>query len=288
MKSPQTNAPHLSAHRSLNVRGRLLSLDSPVVMGIINVTPDSFFKESRMGSPGDVVRHAEQMMAEGSVILDIGACSTRPGFQPVSADEEMRRLAPALEALRRRWPDAILSVDTFRADVAGRCVRDYAIDIINDISGGEWDEKMFTAVSRARVPYILTHSQEMPPEKYSSPDELMAALCEWMARRTEELRQEGVADIILDPGFGFGKTLEQNYWLMSRLSDLQIFDMPVLVGVSRKSMIHRLLGISPADALNGTTVLNTVALIRGASILRVHDVRPAVEAITITSSLKIK
>ena len=276
------------SHMSVNVRGRLLDLDVPIAMGILNATPDSFYEASRSNGPEDAVSRAGQMLAEGAAIIDVGACSTRPGSEPVSEDEEMRRLAPTLSQLRKHFPDAILSLDTFRADVAERCIREFGIDIINDISGGDLDARIYDVAARARVPYILTHAQKMEPENYPTSDDLMAALCEWLARRVEDLRQKGVADIILDPGFGFGKTLEQNYWIMNRLEDFHLFKLPILVGISRKSMINRLLDITPAEALDGTTVLNTVSLMAGAHILRVHDVRPAVEAIKIIGKLNIK
>lgn len=269
---------------TLNVGGQLLSLDRPAVMGILNLTPDSFYAESRTladsDAAGRIAQRAHSIIDEGGTIIDIGAYSTRPGAPEVSTEEEMRRLAYGLEIIRRETPDAIISVDTFRADVAKMCVRDYGVHIINDISGGELDKAMFHTVGRLGVPYILMHMQGEPRTMQMAPhyDNVTAEVIEYLARRAQQLRDHGVKDIILDPGFGFGKTLEHNYELMHHLEDFHELHMPLLVGISRKSMIYRLLGGTPYDALNGTTVLNTLALMKGAHILRVHDVRPAVEA----------
>lgn len=279
----------MQTHYTINLGGHLLALDHPMVMGILNVTPDSFYEGSRMMTGDETAENIRQrvhtILAEGSDMIDVGAYSTRPGAPEVSADEEMRRLAFGLDIIRREAPEAIVSVDTFRADVAKMCVRDYGVQIINDISGGEMDKAMFHTVGHLGVPYILMHMQGTPRTMQEAPhyNNVTAEVITYLARRTQMLRDHGVKDIILDPGFGFGKTLEHNYELMSHLDDFHELGLPLLVGISRKSMIYRLLGGTPADALNGTTVLNTIALMKGAHILRVHDVRPAVEAVRIFS-----
>lgn len=276
---------------TLNLGGRIMTLDHPVVMGILNVTPDSFYAGSRMldnPTPEECIRQrVHDILDEGGTIIDIGAYSTRPGAPEVTAQEEMERLARGLEIVRREAPDAIVSVDTFRADVAKSCVRDFGVQIINDISGGELDRAMFHTVGRLGVPYILMHMQGEPRTMQEAPhyDNVCQEVLVYLARRAQMLRDHGVKDIILDPGFGFGKTLDHNYELMSRLEDFHELGMPLLVGISRKSMIYRLLGGSPLDALNGTTALNMVALMKGAHILRVHDVKAAVETVKIFEKL---
>lgn len=277
----------MQTHHTLNFGGRLYSLDRPVVMGILNVTPDSFYAKSRTLSETDAEETIRQrvrtILDEGGTIIDVGAYSTRPGAPEVTADEEMRRLALGLEVVRSEAPDAIVSVDTFRADVAKSCVRDFGVQIINDISGGELDRAMFHTVGRLGVPYILMHMQGEPRTMQDAPhyDDVTAEVMTYLARRAQMLRDHGVKDIILDPGFGFGKTLDHNYALMARLEDFHELQMPLLVGVSRKSMIYRLLGSTPDEALNGTTALNMMALMKGAHILRVHDVKAAVETVKI-------
>lgn len=272
---------------TLNLGGRLFCLDRPIVMGILNVTPDSFFAGSRTltadAAEECIRQRVHTILNEGGTMIDVGAYSTRPGAPEVTADEEMRRLAMGLEIVRREAPDAIVSVDTFRADVAKSCVRDFGVQIINDISGGELDRAMFHTVGRLGVPYILMHMQGEPRTMQEAPhyDNVTAEVITYLARRAQMLRDHGVKDIILDPGFGFGKTLDHNYELMSRLEDFHELQMPLLVGISRKSMIYRLLGGTPDDALNGTTALNMMALMKGAHILRVHDVKAAVEAVKI-------
>lgn len=272
---------------TLNLAGRIFALDHPVVMGILNVTPDSFYAGSRMledAAPEERIRQrVREILAEGGEMIDVGAYSTRPGAPEVTADEEMRRLAFGLDIIRREAPDAIVSVDTFRADVARSCVRDFGVQIINDISGGELDRAMFHTVGRLGVPYILMHMQGEPRTMQEAPhyDNVTAEVITYLARRSQMLRDNGVKDIILDPGFGFGKTLDHNYELMAHLADFHELNLPLLVGISRKSMIYRLLGGTPLDALNGTTALNMVALMKGAHILRVHDVKAAVEAVSI-------
>lgn len=258
---------------TINVQGRLMDLSLPQVMGVLNVTPDSFYAGSRKQTEQEIVERACQIVGQGGTIIDVGGYSTRPGGSEVSESEEMERLRFALGIIRRELPSAVISVDTFRPDVARMAVEEYGVDIINDVSEGSTE--MFRMVSRLRVPYILMSV------KPTLRDMLLA-----FAKEVQQLRDMGVKDIILDPGFGFGKTLEQNYEVMSGLEKLQVMELPILVGVSRKSMIFRLLETKPDDSLNGTTVLNTIALTKGASILRVHDVKEAVECVRINSQLK--
>ena len=264
----------------INVKGQLLDLSIPQVMGILNVTPDSFYAGSRMQTEEDIAARARQIIDEGAAIIDIGAYSSRPNAEHISAEEEMNRLRTGLEA--------IISVDTFRADVAAQCVNEYGVAIINDIAAGEMDDRMFQTVAGLGVPYIMMHMQGTPQNMQKEPhyDNLIKDVFLYFARKVQQLRDLGVKDIILDPGFGFGKTLEHNYELMAHLEEFRIFELPLLVGVSRKSMIYKLLGGTPQDSLNGTTILDTVALMKGAHILRVHDVREAVEAVRIVEKLK--
>ncbi len=273
---------------SLNLHGKLVAIDRPWVMGIINVTPDSFYSGSRVNDERTLVARVRQMIADGADIIDIGACSTRPGSEQVDAQGEMKRLQWALGVIRREAADAILSVDTYRASVARRCVEEWGADVINDISGGTIDDEMFTTVAQLQVPYVLMHMRGTPETMSSLTDYQNVAgdVLEWMARRIDHLRQLGVADVIVDPGFGFAKNLEQNYQLMARLNAFHILDAPLLVGVSRKRMIYTPLDCGPEDALIGTTVINTIALMQGAHILRVHDVKAAAEAVKLTTMLR--
>lgn len=275
-------------HYTINVGGTLMDLSVPRVMGILNVTPDSFYAQSRKQTEADIELRTRQMLAEGADMIDIGAYSSRPGADDVSPGQEMERLRHALAVLRRVAPDAVVSVDTFRSDVARMCVEEFGVQIINDISGGELDGNMFSTVAGLGVPYILMHMKGNPQNMQQAPhyDDLLTEMLQYFAVRVHRLHEMGVADIILDPGFGFAKTLEHNYELMHRLEDLHVLELPVLVGISRKSMIYRLLGGAPQDALNGTTVLNTLALQKGAAILRVHDVKEAVEAVKITNKMR--
>ena len=272
----------------INVKGRLLDLTTPQVMGILNVTPDSFYSGSRMQTQEEIAVRARQIIDEGASIIDIGAYSSRPNAEHITAAEEMNPLRTGLEIVNRNHPDAIVSVDTFRADVAEQCVKDYGVAIVNDIAAGEMDDRMFETVARLGVPYIMMHMQGTPQNMQKEPhyDNLIKEVFIYFARKVQQLRDLGMKDIILDPGFGFGKTLEHNYELMAHLEEFSIFELPLLVGVSRKSMIYKLLGGTPQDALNGTTVLDTVALMKGANILRVHDVREAVEAVRIVEKLR--
>lgn len=274
--------------KSLNVNGRLLDFSTPQVMGILNVTPDSFYAGSRSRTEAEIAARACQILDEGASIIDIGAYSSRSNAEHISPEEEMQRLRTGLEILNRNHPDAIISVDTFRAEVARQCVEEYGAAIINDISAGEMDEQMFPTVARLNVPYIMMHMQGTPQNMQKEPhyENLLKEVFMYFARKVRQLRDLGMKDIILDPGFGFGKTLEHNYELMAHLEEFGIFELPLLVGVSRKSMIYRLFGATPQEALNGTTVLDTVALMKGADILRVHDVREAVEAVRLIEKLK--
>ena len=257
---------------TINIHGQLMELSKPQVMGILNVTPDSFFAGSRMQTEQEVAVRANQIMAEGATMIDVGGCSTRPGSEPVSEAEEMQRLRMALGAVRREQPHAVISVDTFRPDVARMAVEEFGADIINDVSEGNME--MYRMIARLRVPYILMSVQP------TLRDMLLA-----FAREVQQLRDLGVKDIILDPGFGFGKSVVQSYQVMNSLERLLVMELPLLVGISRKSMIYKLLGLTPNESLNGTSVLNTIALMKGASILRVHDVKEAVECVRIVESL---
>lgn len=273
----------------INAGGRLIDLSVPCVMGILNVTPDSFYAGSRTMAEADIARRARQITDEGGGIIDVGAYSSRPGAADVPVEEEMARLRLALTVVRRECPEAVVSVDTFRADVARMCVEEYGADIINDISGGELDADMFDTVARLHVPYVLMHMQGTPQDMQQAPeyDDVVRDVCLYFARKVQQLRDRGAKDIILDPGFGFGKTLDHNYRLLAALDDIRaLFGLPLLAGVSRKSMIFRLLDVTLQDALNGTTAVNTICLMKGADILRVHDVRQAVEAVKIVGQLQ--
>lgn len=268
---------------TLNCNGQLLDLSEPRVMGILNATPDSFFAASRSQTEVEIAERTQQILQEGATMIDVGACSTRPDSEPVSEQEEMQRLRFALPIIRKQAPDAVVSVDTFRPNVARMVVEEYGVEIINDVGApvnskqlsADNQETMFRMVSRLRVPYI-----------YMSRKSTMKEVMLDCAKVVDMLRSMGQKDIILDPGFGFGKTVEQNYKVFSELERMQALHLPVLVGISRKSMIWKLLGCSPAEALNSTTVLNTIALVKGASILRVHDVKEAVECVRITQQLE--
>ncbi len=278
----------ITTARYINVNGSLLDLSQPRVMGILNVTPDSFYAGSRTQTEAEIVRRVKQIVSEGAAIIDIGAYSSRPSADNVSAREEMERLRMGLKILFEIQPDAVVSVDTFRADVARMCVEEYGVAIINDIAAGEMDADMFHTVAALNVPYIMMHMQGTPQSMQQHPhyDNLLKEVFLYFARKVQQLRDLGVKDIILDPGFGFGKTMEHNYELLSHLEEFRIFELPLLVGVSRKSMIYRLLDITPQEALNGTTVLDTICLLKGADILRVHDVKEAVETVRIVQAMR--
>ena len=272
----------------INVNGRLMDLSEPQVMGILNVTPDSFYAGSRGVTESYIIERLHQIMNEGASMVDIGAYSSRPGAQEVSVEEEMERLRTGLELIRKHRPDAIVSVDTFRADVAKMCVEEYGVAIINDISAGQMDKEMFTTIARLGIPYIIMHMKGTPQTMQNNPqyDHFLKEIFYYFSEKVQKLRDLGVKDIIIDPGFGFAKTLEHNYELMNHLEEFSLFELPLLVGVSRKSMIYKLLGTTPEEALNGTTSLNTIALLKGTNILRVHDVKEAVEAVRIVGKMK--
>ena len=278
----------ITTARYINVNGSLLDLSQPRVMGILNVTPDSFYAGSRTQTEAEIVRRVRQIVSEGAAIIDIGAYSSRPNADNVSSREEMERLRMGLKILFEIQPDAVVSVDTFRADVARMCVEEYGVAIINDIAAGEMDTDMFHTVAALNVPYIMMHMQGTPQSMQQHPhyDNLLKEVFLYFARKVQQLRDLGVKDIILDPGFGFGKTVEHNYELLAHLEEFRIFELPLLVGVSRKSMIYRLLDITPQEALNGTTVLDTICLLKGADILRVHDVKEAVETVRIVQAMR--
>ena len=273
---------------TLNLRGRLLELREPQIMGILNVTPDSFYSDSRTPDEAHITDRARQMMDEGADMIDIGGYSSRPGADDVTPEEEMDRLRRGLRIVRKLYPEVPVSVDTFRADVARMCIEEEGADIINDISGGMMDRQMFRTVARLGVPYILMHMQGTPDTMQVAPhyDNLRREVMLYFAERIDRLCQMGAKDIIVDPGFGFGKTLEHNYELMNHLEDFAVFNLPLLVGISRKSMIYKLTGGTPQTSLNGTTVLNTISLVKGAHILRVHDVKAAAEAKQIYMAVK--
>ena len=274
--------------RYINVNGRLMDLSEPQVMGILNVTPDSFYAGSRTETEKDIINRLHQITSEGASILDIGAYSSRPDAEHISTEEEMNRLRTGLDLVRKHQPEAVVSVDTFRADVAKMCVEEFGAAMINDISAGQLDAAMFGTIAQLGVPYIMMHMQGTPQNMQMNPhyDNLLKEVFLYFAERVQKLRDLGVKDIIIDPGFGFGKTLEHNYELMNHLDEFRLFELPLLVGISRKSMIYKLLGTTPEEALNGTTVLNTLALMKGANILRVHDVKAAREAVTLVEKMK--
>ncbi|SDM55345.1 dihydropteroate synthase [Pedobacter antarcticus] len=272
---------------TLNIKGELFDLSTPCVMGILNLTPDSFFGESRIGSVDAALKRVEICLLEGARFIDLGAYSSRPGAADVSTDEELNRIIPVIEAIVREFPHARLSIDTFRSKVAAESI--YAgAHLINDISGGTLDKEMFSTVAGLGVPYILMHMKGTPQDMQNAPEYAHVGLdvIGYFAQKISELQALGVQDIILDPGFGFAKTLDHNYQLLNYMHNLDIFGLPVLTGISRKSMIYKLLGTQAEEALNGTTVINTIALLKGTSILRVHDVRAAMECIQLVGKMQ--
>lgn len=273
---------------SINVNGKLIDLAEPQVMGILNVTPDSFYSGSRKQTEEDIRNRVKQIIDEGGQMIDIGAYSSRPGADDVSTQEEMARLRHGMNIVNEMAPGMPVSVDTFRADVAKMCVEELGVGIINDISGGELDKRMFETVAKLGVPYILMHMKGTPQTMQQAPhyDDLMKEIMLYFAEKIQKLRDLGQKDIILDPGYCFAKTIEHNYELLGHQEMLHVFELPLLVGISRKSMIFRLLGSSPEESLNGTSVLNTIALQKGASILRVHDVKECVEVVKIVKMME--
>lgn len=265
-----------------------MKFTTPQVMGILNLTPDSFFAGSRKQTEAEIIARTQQILSEGGTMIDVGAYSSRPGADDVPQEEEMRRLRRGLQLIRQEAPSAFVSVDTFRADVARMCVEEFGVQLINDISGGTLDAHLMPMVARLQVPYVLMHLQGTPQTMQQQPhyDDLLGEVNTYFQEKIKYLHQLGVEDIILDPGFGFGKTIEHNYQLMAHLADFHQFGKPLLVGVSRKSMIYKLLDSTPQQALNGTTILNTLALQAGAHILRVHDVRECVEVVKLVQKTK--
>jgi dihydropteroate synthase len=270
---------------TLNCRGKLINLSTPLVMGILNVTPDSFYDGGKYTTEKQILKKTGQMIEEGASIIDVGAYSSRPGAEEISVDEEMKRLGPALNTIRKNCPDIIMSVDTFRSSVAETAVKEYDVDMINDISAGAADKDMFDTVAGLDVPYVMMHMKGTPRDMQINPvyDDVVEEIIRYFSEKIQQAKLSGICDIVIDPGFGFGKRLEHNYQILKRLDDFKIFELPVLVGLSRKSMIYKALNITSPEALNGTTVLNTIALMKGANILRVHDVREAMQAVELCS-----
>jgi len=281
-----TKDTFFSVKNTLNVRGKMLDLNKPKVMGIVNLTPDSFYDGGAYTTEKEVVNRARQILSEGGTIIDLGAYSSRPHAEDISVKEELNRLTPVLKAIVKEFPEAIISVDTFRAEVAELAVNEGA-GIINDISGGQLDPKMFETIAKLQVPYILMHMRGTPQTmtKFTDYDDILKDIIKYFSERVFILHQLGVKDIIIDPGFGFSKTREQSFSLIKELNHLKMLNLPILGGVSRKSMIYKTLEQTPEEALNGTTVLNTALLLKGANILRVHDVKQAVEAVKLINQI---
>ena len=277
-----------SKKRTINFRGTLFDFSTPIIMGIVNVTPDSFYSASRTTSDTEILKRCEKVANEGADIIDIGAYSSRPGAINISEEEELNRLIPALTIIRKKFPYFLLSVDTFRSGVAQKVIDEFDVQMINDISGGEMDDKMFTTVARNKVPYIMMHMKGNPQTMQQNTDykNFIKDIFQYFASRIDLAKREGITDIIIDPGFGFGKSLEQNYELLNRLDEFRIFELPILAGLSRKSMISKVLETDTNEALAGTIAANTLALLGGANILRVHDVKEAMDTIKIVSAYK--
>ncbi|TBO39875.1 dihydropteroate synthase [Pedobacter kyonggii] len=272
--------------QSLNIKGKLIDLSSPKVMGILNITPDSFYSSSRTKSIDEALTKGAQFLNEGATFIDIGGYSSRPGAKDISTNEEVDRLVPVVESLVKTFPEAVISIDTFRAKVAEETIRAGA-HIINDIAAGDMDDQMFETVAKLQVPYMIMHMKGTPQNMQQNPvyDNVLLEVIDYLAKKVAALRALHVHDVIIDPGFGFGKTIEHNYELLNQLEAFKIFKLPILVGFSRKGMIYKTLGNSAAEALNGTSVLNTIALQKGAGILRVHDVKEAVECVHLVGML---
>jgi dihydropteroate synthase len=290
MLIPQKDTGFFKKKLFINLAGELIDLSNPVVMGILNVTPDSFYDGGKYLTGKSILKRSAQILEEGGRLIDIGAYSTRPGAKDISVEEEINRLTPAFKIVRKNFPDALLSLDTFRSEVADFIVNKFGPCIINDISGGTMDNKMFKTVARLSVPYVLMHIQGTPETMQKNPlySDVVNEIILFMSERVQQLKLIGVNDVIIDPGFGFGKLPVHNYELMNRLESFRIFQLPLISGVSRKAMIWRLLKVAPEESLNGTTVLNTLALLGGTDILRVHDVKEAVQVCKIVSNLMQK
>jgi len=274
--------------RYINIKGKLLDLSQPRVMGVINITPDSFYKGSRVNGEKEILEKAARMIEDGADIIDIGGYSSRPGADDITLEEERERLLGPVKIISRELPQAVISVDTFRSEIAREAIIECGAHIINDISSGDTDKNMLNLVAELNVPYIMMHMKGNPSSMQRNPvySDVVADILKEMSSRIVKLRASGVKDLIFDPGFGFGKTIGHNFEMLRRLNDFSIAGLRILVGVSRKSMIWKTLSITPEDALNGTTVLNTVALLNGADILRVHDVREAVQAVKLITELR--
>jgi dihydropteroate synthase len=270
---------------TINCNGKMLNLNSAVIMGIINITPDSFFEGHLDKNESELLLMAEKMIIDGASILDIGGQSTKPGSKRIEADEELKRVIPVIIAIRKSFPETIISIDTYHSKVAAQAIESGA-DMVNDISAGSLDKEMIPTVGKLKVPYVCMHMQGTPETMQLNPtySNITLEIIQFFIKKIEACRNAGIKDIIIDPGFGFGKTIEQNFTLLRELQSLEMLDCPVLAGISRKGMIYKTLSTTPENALNGTTVANTMALINGASILRVHDVKEAKEAITIFSA----
>ena len=282
------NNPLKPKHFSINCKGTLLSLEQPIVMGILNTTPDSFFDGGKYNEPDSALYHAEKMLNEGATILDIGGYSSRPSASDINEEEELKRVLPVIEKIHLAFPDSILSIDTFRAKVALEAVNAGA-SIVNDISAGDDDEKMIATVGKLCVPYIAMHKQGTPHTMQQNPqyNDVTTDVLDYFIKKIPILRQAGIVDIILDPGFGFGKNLGHNYSLLKNISAFKMLDCPIMAGMSRKRMVNEVLNISSKDALNGTTVVNTIALMNGVNVLRVHDVKEALEIVKIIMNYKL-
>jgi dihydropteroate synthase len=276
-----------SVKKTLNIRGMLYALDSPRIMGIVNLTPDSFYDKSRVQRDEEIVKRVEAMISEGADFIDLGGYSSRPGATHISEQEEWGRLQPAMKVILKNFPDALISVDTFRSSIARKAYEEGA-SIINDISGGQLDDRMFKTMSEIRIPYILMHMKGDPRTMNSMTtyDNLFKEMINYFESKIIELKASGVNDIILDPGFGFAKSLDQNYELLKNFTYFEVIGYPLLVGLSRKSMIFKELDVQPSEALNGTIILNTVSLLKRASILRVHDIKEAKEVVNLIAKLK--
>ena len=272
----------------MKIKGQLIDFSVPKVMGVLNVTPDSFYDGGRYTVEGKIVSKVEKMILEGVDFIDIGAYSSRPGAAVISYEEELRRLSETMELLRSGFPESIISIDTYRSGIARKMVEEYGANMINDISAGDMDKEMFCTIADLQIPYVMMHMQGIPQTMQKNPkyDNVVKDILSVFAGKVEELKLLGVDNVILDPGFGFGKTLDHNYELMNGLEQFSVLNKPIMVGISRKSMIGKFLGCTPDEALNGTVVLNTIALMKGVDILRVHDVKEAVEAIKIIEKLK--
>ncbi|GAB4291271.1 MAG: dihydropteroate synthase [Marinilabiliales bacterium] len=272
----------------LNIQGKLYDLSIPKVMGILNLTPDSFYDGGKYNLLANAEKRINEMIAEGADIIDIGAVSTRPGADMLDFDTEIKRLKPVLELITNKFDKYIFSLDTFRADVARFAVENYNIGIINDISAGNIDDKMFETIAKLRVPYIIMHMQGTPSNMQKNPvyDNVIKDLIMFFAQKIQDLKSYGIHDILIDPGFGFGKTIEHNYTILKNLKDFRILERPIVVGLSRKSMIYKLLNTTQDKALNGTTIVNTISILNGADIIRVHDVKEAKEIIRIFTMIK--